>query len=201
MWLGVDLRGEFRKVLEKILPVKDSCRILDVSTGTGAAIFGIKDACPKILCEFFGTDLSMGMLRVAQKKFEMAGMEVPLFHSHVKALPFKDESFDIVTHFGGINTFKDIPAALEEWVRVLKPDGTLIVADEGLSPAARKTMRGAKIVKENLLFGLRPPIEHLPPYVKNVELRWVAKDTFYVISCQKLSEEELRGVEPLSWSI
>lgn len=71
------------------------------------------------------------------------------------------------------------------------------MADEGLSPALRKTRRGANIIKENWLFGVQPPLKHLPPQVKNVELRWMARETFYVISCQKLSEEELKDTEPL----
>jgi SAM-dependent methyltransferase len=175
--------------------LKSSQRILDVSTGTGAVILELKKVYPDIACEFVGTDLSFGMLHVAQRKFASAGVEVPLVHTHVKKLPFENHSFDIVTHFGGINTFEDIPSALKEWVRVLKPEGVLVVADEGLSPSARKTQRGAEIVKANSLFGLRPPLEHLPHQVKNVELRWVARDTFYVITCQKLSEEELQDPE------
>lgn len=193
-WLGVELRKEYAKVLECI-PIKSSQRILDISTGTGAVIFGIREVYPDAVCEFVGTDLSMGLLRVAQRKFAQAGMEVLLFHSHVKELPFENESFDIITHFGGINTFKDISAALNEWVRVLKPSGFLLIADEGLSPTARKTRRGLKIVKENRLFGLQPPLEHLPPQLKNIRLWWFARDTFYAITCQKLSVEELRQLK------
>ena len=199
-WLGIDLRKEVLKVLEGI-PVKPSCRILDVSTGTGALIFGIRETHPDVACELVGTDLSIGMLRVAQRKFVHAEMEVPLFHSHVTGLPFENESFDIVTHSGGINTFKDIPAALKEWVRVLKPNGILVVADEGLSPALRKTRRGVNVIRENWLFGMQPPLKHLPPQVKNIKLRWMARDTFYVISCQKLSEEELNDTEPLGFMV
>ena len=193
-WLGVELRKEYAKVLECI-PIKSSQRILDISTGTGAVIFGIKKIYPDAVCRFVGTDLSMGMLRVAKRKFAQAGIEVFLFHSHVKELPFENESFDIVTHFGGINTFKDISAALKEWVRVLKPNGFLLITDEGLSPTARKTRRGVSIVKENRLFGLQPPLEYLPPQLKNVKLWWFARDSFYALTCQKLSEEELRHLE------
>jgi ubiquinone/menaquinone biosynthesis C-methylase UbiE len=189
-WLGVNLAEEFRRVIERI-PIKPSQRVLDISTGTGAVLFGIKEGYPNVNIELVGVDLSLGMLRVAVRKFKQAGIEILLFHTRVKELPFKDESFDIITHTGGINTFADIPAALKEWVRLLKPEGTLVIADEGLSPTARKTQRGLKIVEDNRLFGLQPPLEHLPPQLKKVELRWIAKDTFYTITCQKLSKEEL----------
>jgi len=194
--MGIDLREEFSRILERV-PVKPSCHILDVSTGTGALIFGIGEVFPDVSCEFVGVDLSIGMLRVAQGKFTKAKMEVPLFHSEVMKLPFRDGSFDIITHFGGINTFRDIPSALKDWVRVLKMKGHLLVVDEGVSPALRKTRKGANLIKENWLFGLQPPLEYLPPQVKRVELRWVLKDMFYAISCQKLSEDELRELQPL----
>lgn len=193
-WLGVNFAEEFRTVIKRI-PIKPTQRVLDISTGTGAVFFSIKEVYPNVKIEAVGVDLSLGMLRVALGKFKHAGIKVPLFHAQVKELPFKDESFDIITHHGGINTFAGIPATLKEWTRVLKPEGTLLVSDEGLSPTARKTQRGLKIVEDNGLFGLQPPLEHLPPQLETVELRWIAKDTFYTITCQKLSREELNQLK------
>lgn len=195
-WLGIDLVKEFKKAIEEI-PVESSSRILDVSTGTGNMIFRIVELHPETEIVFVGVDLSIGMLRVAQRKLSEARVAVPLLHTQVMELPFDDDSFDVVTHSGGINTFSDIPAALREWVRVLKPNGFLWISDEGVSPALRKTRRGAEIMKENKLFGLQPPLRRLPPQVKNISLRWLARDTFYCMTCQKLSEEELRDLSPL----
>lgn len=196
--LGIDMKKEYRDLLRR-MPARPGCRIIDVSTGTGAVIFGIKEAYPDLLCGSVGTDLSIGMLRVARQKFKNAKMSVPLFHSQVTELPFEDQAFDVVTHFGGINTFKDIPAALKEWIRILRPDGYLLVADEGVSPALRKTRKGADIIKSNWLFGLEPPLKCLPPQVKNVELRWVVEDMFYAISCRKMPKEDLEAIEPLRY--
>ena len=142
-WLGVDMKKEALKVLREV-PVKPSSRILDMSTGTGNIIFLLRELHQETDCEFVGTDLSMGMLRVAQRKFSEARMAVPLLHTQVMELPFDDDSFDVVTHAGGINTFSDIPAAIREWVRVLKPNGFMLIGDEGISPALRKTRRGGR---------------------------------------------------------
>lgn len=193
-WLGVNLHEEFLKLAKRI-NVKPFQRVLDISTGTGAAFLTIKEAHPDVDLELVGVDLSDGMLHVARRKFETAGIEALFLHTQVKGLPFADESFDIITHSGGINTYADIPATLKEWVRVLKPEGTLIITDEGLSPTARRTRRGLEIVKDNRLFGLQPPLEHLPPQLKNEELRWIARGTFFTIICQKLSKEELEQLE------
>lgn len=154
--LGVDLLKEGTRVIQEV-PVRDSSRILDVSTGTGRMILALEGLHPKANIEFVGVDLSMGMLRVAQRKLNDSKLEVPLLHTQVKELPFEDNSFDVVTHSGGINTFGNIPAALTEWVRVLKPEGFLWIADEGISPALRKTRRGAEIMNKNKLFGINPP--------------------------------------------
>lgn len=193
-WLGVNLEEEFREWVRS-LRIKSSRLILDVSTGTGAVIFRIREVFPSVVHRFVGTDLSIGLLQVAQRKFAKAELDIPLFHSPVDNLPFKDDSFNIVTHAGGINTFHDIPSALKEWVRVLEPEGIILIADEGLSPAARKTQRGFKIVESNRLFGLQPPLDHLPPQLKNIKLWWFARDTFYAITAQKLSLNELKSLK------
>lgn len=189
-WLGINLEEEVRKMIKELSIIEPS-RILDISTGTGNVIFRIKEVCPNVNLLFASTDLSLGMLKVAKRKFSTYDIKVPLFHCRVDRLPFADESFEVITHFGGINTFSDILAALKEWVRVLKPEGILLISDEGLSPAARKTQRGLEIVKANWLFGLSPPIEYLPPQVKDIKLWWIARDTFYAIICRKLSKAEL----------
>lgn len=193
-WLGVNLHEEFLNLAKRV-GVKPSQRVLDISTGTGRVFLTIEEAYPDVDLKRVGVDLSIGMLRVAFRKFEDAGIEALLFQTQVKELPFADDSFDIIIHSGGMNTYADIPATLKEWVRVLRPEGTLLIVDEGLSPTVRKTRRGLEIVKDNKLFGLQPPLEHLPPQLKNVELRWIARGTFYAINCQKLSKEELEQLE------
>jgi len=193
--LGVNVREEFARVMPEIRN-DPHFRVLDVGTGTGAVILGLLMYFPDFPGQLVGTDLSLGMMRVAQRKLAELGAQVPLFHSTVARLPFEDDSFDLLTHVGGINTFSNIPAAIREWVRVLKPGGTLFFADEGLSPAARKSRRGAEIIRSNMLFMLNPPLEQLPPQVKKIRLQWVARDSFYVIQCQKLSVEELGELEP-----
>jgi ubiquinone/menaquinone biosynthesis C-methylase UbiE len=86
LWLGVNLEDEYRKVIAQ-LSINSFQTILDVSTGTGAVIFRMVEAHPNATPRFLGVDLSIGMLRVAQRKFIEAGIEVPLFHSKVEALP------------------------------------------------------------------------------------------------------------------
>jgi hypothetical protein len=45
----------------------------------------------------------------------------------------------------------------------------------------------------------QPPLKHLPPQLENVELRWIAKDMFYTIICQKMSKEEIEKIKPINF--
>lgn len=193
-WLEVDdLMQEFTNAFEEA-PLKEGQHILDVSVGTGNVNFGIQKAYPNMKFKFAGVDLSVGFLKVAQRKFKESGIESLLVHSQVFELPFPDETFDVITHSGGINTYSDIPGTLKEWVRVLKPGGMLWIVDEGVDPAERQTTRGKRIMKDNTLFAAHPPLEHLPKEVKDIRLRWVARGTFYVLTCWKRSKKELAEI-------
>ena len=108
-----------------------------------------------------------------------------LTHGSVFNLPYRKNFFDVVLHSGGINTFSDIPLALSEMYRVVKSRGTVVVIDEGLSPAMRKTEQGQAIMKANSLFSARPPLEHIPEGARDVEVSYVMNETFYQIVFSK----------------
>jgi ubiquinone/menaquinone biosynthesis C-methylase UbiE len=53
-----------------------------------------------------------------------------LFNCCAEDLPFRDNSFDIVFHVGGINFFSDKQKAIDEMIRVAKENTKLLIADE-----------------------------------------------------------------------
>ena len=72
-----------------------------------------------------GVDQSLAMLRLARQRATLS----PLFAGEIQSLPFLDESFDCVS---GVTVVQHIPLtqqeqALREIVRVLRPDGYLIL--------------------------------------------------------------------------
>ena len=185
-WLGVDMMKE-REGIAQFIPIEGPSRILDISIGTGGNFMALAKVFKDRMGRFnlHGLDLSRGMLRISQRKAKTANITLSLVQANVFNIPYQKNFFDIVLHSGGINTFSDIPRALMEMLRVVRPDGFVVVTDEGVSPKKRETEEGKSIIKTNSLFGARPPIQHIPEKAKDVEIRYVMNDTFYQIIFRK----------------
>ena len=103
--------------------------ILDVACGTGA-LTGVVAKSIGPNGRVVGLDLSPEMLAVARKITLDPSSAAPIEwrEGAVNAIPFENETFDIVFCNFGLMFFPDRVAALEEMRRVLKPDGRLALA-------------------------------------------------------------------------
>ncbi|MBI3615159.1 MAG: methyltransferase domain-containing protein [Candidatus Omnitrophica bacterium] len=108
------------------LRVSGTERILDVGCGTGEFARMAVERFPKV--SIVGVDAAPAMVGLAHTK--LTGCSRATFQmSRAEALPFGAEEFDAVVC---ANTLHHLPAprqALQEWVRVLRPGGRLIVVD------------------------------------------------------------------------
>jgi len=95
--------------------------VLDVACGTGDIALGIasKDPHAKVV----GLDMSCNMLNVARSRNATAQSNVDFVQGSALELPFEDASFDVVTISFGLRNMADYRLALEEMVRVLRPNG------------------------------------------------------------------------------
>ncbi|MDR2104545.1 MAG: bifunctional demethylmenaquinone methyltransferase/2-methoxy-6-polyprenyl-1,4-benzoquinol methylase UbiE [Deferribacteraceae bacterium] len=118
---GRDISWRRRAV--QALGVQDGYRVLDLACGTGDMLKAIKAAAPN--CTAFGGDFSINMLRAAAKK----GTPAYLAALDACALPFVQESFDLITFSFGFRNIPDKARALQETFRVLKPGGALGVLE------------------------------------------------------------------------
>ncbi len=102
--------------------------VLDVACGTGVLLERVKGVAEtrKQTVRLAGIDLSPGMLEVARKKF---GAGADLRRGRADDLPWGDGNFDVVTCTNSFHHFPDPDKVLLEMKRVLKPGGTLIIAD------------------------------------------------------------------------
>ncbi len=112
--------------LEKALsgvPEHFGGRLLEVPVGTGVLTMPVYRTLPEadITC----LDYSPDMMSAAQKRAERLSIPNVRFQQcDVGALPFPDESFDVVLSLNGFHAFPDKEAAYAETCRVLKKGGT-----------------------------------------------------------------------------
>jgi phosphatidylethanolamine/phosphatidyl-N-methylethanolamine N-methyltransferase len=101
-------------------------RILDVGVGTGLSL---SDYSPNI--KICGVDISEPMLRRAQQRvreFKLGHVET-LAVMDAKHLAFPDDFFDAVVAQYVITAVPDPEATLDDFIRVLKPGGELILVN------------------------------------------------------------------------
>ncbi|MDO8748137.1 MAG: methyltransferase domain-containing protein [Candidatus Omnitrophota bacterium] len=96
--------------------------ILDCGCGDGLYLKTIKELFGVAI---FGFDLNGGSLRLAQGYTKDMG--VPLVQGRIGALPYKDNSFSKIFSTEVLEHVEDDLGALKEILRILKPEGMLII--------------------------------------------------------------------------
>lgn len=97
--------------------------MLDVATGTGLVLRSVARRDPGVH-RLIGVDISPEMLRVARSELPSADW----WEADATALALDDDSVDLVTCVTALHILPDVPAALREWARVLRPAGRLVTA-------------------------------------------------------------------------
>ena len=176
---GVDMiKG--RKQIISLLGLNPDMRILEVSPGPGVFQKGLRTEIGEN-GEFVALDLSMGMLRQCQKR--NGSLNVQLIHGNALFLPFADDSFDALFHFGGVNLFNDPQKAISEFIRVVRKDGIVSWGDEGFSENYRDERRKKILLKINPGFGKPHPL--IPDSVCNIKEYDVYEGLGYLIVARK----------------
>ena len=124
--LGISFEGEMRLIL-RAAELTGAERILDLACGPG--IYTRSLARQVSAGSVVGLDLSLPMLRYASRRVREQGLEnVLLIHGNALNLPFPPDHFDVVNCCGALHLFPDVPRALREIHRVLRPSGRFTVA-------------------------------------------------------------------------
>ena len=114
---------------------------LDVATGTGDFAFDLA-RCSQVT-QVAGLDFSPEMLAVAARKTGWKGLagSIDYLVGEAHALPFPDNHFICATAGFGIRNYIDVPLALREMARVVRPSGRVVVLEivrlDGRGPMTR----------------------------------------------------------------
>ncbi len=132
---GIDI--VWRKRVARLVKEENPQNILDVATGSGDLAAEIQKACPD--ATVVGADFCQPMLENARKR----NLE-HLIVANGMELPFSADSFDVITIGYGLRNMENWAAALQEFSRVLKPGGKLVILDFSLptNPVLRFLYRG-----------------------------------------------------------
>ena len=103
-------------------------RSLEIGAGTG--YFTLNLLRGGVVREAVASDISPGMLATLQANAQRLGLEVETRAADAEALPFEDESFDLVFGHAVLHHLPDLAQAFNEFFRVLRPGGTLVFAGE-----------------------------------------------------------------------
>jgi demethylmenaquinone methyltransferase / 2-methoxy-6-polyprenyl-1,4-benzoquinol methylase len=117
--LGQD--RQWRRATIAALDAQPGQTLLDLAAGTGTSSEPLADSGVLVV----PCDLSEGMLGVGKARRP----DLPFVAGDAMHLPFADESFDAVTMSFGLRNVPDVPAALDELLRVTKPGGRLVVCE------------------------------------------------------------------------
>jgi len=143
-WLGV------RRLRRELLAGARG-QVLEVAVGTGRNLEHYPPGC-----NLQAVDLSPGMIRFARRRAERLGLAVGFRLMDAERLDFPDGSFDTVVSTLSTCTFPDPVAAMREMGRVARPDGRILLLEQGFSdrPWLRRWQAG-RVEKQFQWLGCR----------------------------------------------
>jgi ubiquinone/menaquinone biosynthesis C-methylase UbiE len=110
----------------ELAALRPGLRVLDVACGTGVVARMAAEAVG-VDGRVAAVDLNPAMLAVASELPAVEGASIEWIEGTAQALPFADESFDVVCCQLGLQFFADREGALREMKRVLVPNGRAVV--------------------------------------------------------------------------
>ena len=127
--LSFNIDKVWRRKTAKVVAKSNPKAILDLATGTADLATELAKRNPQ--ARIIGVDFSEKMLAIGKEKILQRHFEdqIKLLQGDAANLPFADNSFDAVTIAFGVRNFEDLDKGLSEMLRVMKPEGQVVILE------------------------------------------------------------------------
>jgi ubiquinone/menaquinone biosynthesis C-methylase UbiE len=146
-------RAAWDRILDLVLAGRGPGEALDVGSGTGFLSFELAARGHHVV----GVDFAPAMIAEARRKAAASGISVRFEQADAERLPFAAGSFDLVMTRHVLWTLPHPEAAIDEWIRVLRPGGRLVVVDSQFSVGVLSAGENARSSQEYAAIGDRLP--------------------------------------------
>ena len=179
-FLRINSEGKIRRDYISNLEINPGDKVLETAVGTASNFLYLPSHG-----EYFGIDISLRMLYVAQKKLTKHYREVELYHGEGAYLPFKDNTFDLVFQMGGLQFYTDPYQGVREMARVAKYGTTIHILDETRS-IKRTIQRNSEIISTSKVdYSLADLNLLVPKNMDNIQIKQFLGSDFYLLVFQK----------------
>jgi ubiquinone/menaquinone biosynthesis C-methylase UbiE len=118
-------RAAWDRIFDLVLGARGVLDALDAGCGTGFLAFELAARGHHVIA----LDFAPAMLAEARRKAAERGASIRFEEADAEQLPFMAGSFDLVISRHVLWTLQHPEAAIDEWIRVLRPGGRLVVVD------------------------------------------------------------------------
>lgn len=118
-------RAAWDRIMDLVLGGRGVLDALDVGCGTGFLSLELAARGHRVT----GIDLAPAMLEAARRKAAERGVDIRFEEGDAEQVPFPAGSFDLVISRHVLWTLPHPEAAIDDWIRVLRPGGRLVVVD------------------------------------------------------------------------
>jgi ubiquinone/menaquinone biosynthesis C-methylase UbiE len=147
-------RAAWDRILDLVLAGRGVLDALDAGCGTGFLSFELVARGHHVT----GVDFAPAMIAEARRKAAERSLSIRFEEADAERLPFPSGSFDLAISRHVLWTLPHPEAAIDEWIRVLRPGGRLVVVDSQLEAgAAPPSTENARMSQEYAAIGDQLP--------------------------------------------
>jgi len=126
-------RKAWDRILDLVLRERTPGDALDVGCGTGFLSFELAARGYRVT----GIDFAPSMLAEARRKAAERAVAIRFEHGDAEQLTFPSQTFDLVITRHVLWTLPHPDLAIDEWIRVLRPGGRLVIVDSQADAASQ----------------------------------------------------------------